>query len=182
MSLDKTIINSDGNTLDTMVQEWARHTVERLKKEIDQRGMSVTNELIESLTYRVESGQNPGIVISFRNYGAFRDMKFLFFSKMPPVDKLEQWVSKRGISQFAYVPGFGQEGLNRPDAAARIAWGIAKNFASGERLNNWARGKKQRSQWQQPAIGKAIAHLSHLLSENIADQAAKEIVKPLLRR
>ena len=181
MSLDKTILQTNTNVLDSMVHEWAKNTVEKLKKEISKREMTVSNELLESMTYRVESGQNPGVVISFRDYGAFRDMKFLFFTKMPPVDRLEEWVRRRGVNQFAYVPGFGQEGLNREDAPSRIAWGIAKNFSSGEKINNWARGKKQRSQWQQPTIGKAIAHLSHLLAETIADQGAKEIVKPFLR-
>lgn len=181
MSLDKTILNTNANVLDNVVREWAKNTVDDLKKEISKRGMSVSNELVESMTYRVESGQNPGIVISFKDYGAFRDMKFLFFTKMPPVDKLEAWVKKKGVDNFAYVPGFGESGIARPDAASRIAWGIAKHLSAGEKINNWAKGKKQRSQWQQPTVGKAIAHLSHLLAETIADQGAKEIVKPFLK-
>lgn len=181
MSLDKQILDTGNNTLDRVVHEWAKSTAEKFQKQIQKTGMSVTEELLQSMQYRVETGDNPGIVFTFKDYGAYRDMKFLFFSKHPPVDKLEEWVKRKGINFFGYVPGYGEAGLQRDDAAARIAWGIAKNFSSGEKINNWAKGKKQRSVWQQPVLGKAVAHLAHLLAENIAEEAGKEIIKPFIR-
>jgi hypothetical protein len=171
-----------GGDIDALAKYWAERTVEQFKKEITKKDIVLTQELLNSFQIRVTEGQNPSIIISYSAHGSYLDMKALFWTKMPPVDVLTEWVKKRGVNNFRYVPGY--EGSLRPDddtAAKRIAWAIGKNRISGETINQHARWKK-RKVWQQPALGKAVAYMANLLTEELAATASNDIIRPIINR
>lgn len=163
--------------LETLAKEWASKAVGQLRTNIAKKGLTVTRELLDSMDFTLVDGITPSIVISFASHGRYIDMKELFWHKAPPVDVLEKWVNKVGVGYFQYVPGYknrGVDGLDHPDAARRIAWGIAKNRASGEAVNQYGRWKREKI-WQNPEskkgdktnLGTSIGHLRHLLEEHL---------------
>jgi hypothetical protein len=166
--------------LEKLGREWAQKTVRQLKENIKKKGLTVSRELIDSLDYELVDGTTPSILLSFSVHGRAIDMKELFWHKAPPVDKLEAWVKRRGVSYFNYVPGYkgvGDEVTGLPNAANRIAWAIARNRASGEAVNQYGRWKREKI-WQNPGnnrtdptnLGTSIGHLRHLLEEWIAQE------------
>jgi hypothetical protein len=172
--------------LEALAKEWAKKTATQLKKNIQSKGLTVTQDLLDSITYGLRDGGNPSIVISFAAHGRFLDMKQLFWSKQPPVDVIEAWVKRKGLNAFAFVPGYGVSNSNAlntaPNAARRIAFGIAKSLNSGEVTNQY--GKWQRKKvWQNPSgktgagnLGTAIGHLRHLLEEEFASSSENILV------
>jgi hypothetical protein len=161
--------------LETLANEWAQKAVAQLRKNLEKKGLTVTRELIDSLDYTLVDGDTPSIVLSFAAHGRYIDMKELFWHKAPPVQVLEEWVRKKGVNYFDYVPGYkgrGDEVVGLPNAANRIAWAIAKNRASGEAVNQYGRWKREKI-WQNPSakksdrgnLGTSIGHLRHLLED-----------------
>jgi len=162
--------------LETLAREWAKKTGRQLKENIAKKGLTVTRELLDSMSYTLIDGDTPSIVFSFAAHGRYIDMKELFWHKAPPVDVLEKWVLKKGVAYFNYVPGYEKRDVNTidsiPNAARRIAWGIARDRASGEAVNQYGRWKREKI-WQNPLtnksaktnLGTSIGHLRHLLEE-----------------
>ena len=187
MSLNKKILGQEADAkrgivdLDAMAREWAGKTVRQLMTNIEKKGLVVTRELLDSLSYSIDDGDPPSINIYFSAHGRILEIKQLFWHKMPPFDKIVKWVKKQGVQDFAFVPGYEKQGmraltsLDQDKAASRIAWGIMKDRASGEGVNQYGRWKRQK-QWQNPSAGKsaknnlgtAIGHLRHLLEEEIS--------------
>lgn len=171
-----------GGDVGLLVDEWAKKTANNFIKTINKKNIKLTGELLNSFTYTVNSGSQPSITISFAAHGAFLDMKELFWHKTPPADVLKAWVKKVGISKFQYVPGYNSKfGMDEDKAASRIAWGIAYNRASGEGINQYSRWKREKV-WQQPQLGKAVAHLAYLLQEELAAIASDAVITPLMKK
>lgn len=171
-----------GGDVDALARYWAGYTVDKFKQEIQKKDIVLTQDLLNSFTIELKEGSTPSIIIRYAAHGSFLDMKNLFWTKMPPVDVLTEWVKKKGVSKFQKVPGYNNS--LRPDddtAAKRIAWAISKNRASGEPINQHARWKKKRA-WQQPILGKAVAYMANLLTEELAATAANDIIRPILNR
>lgn len=162
--------------LETLAKEWASKTLRQLQENVSKKGLTVTRELLDSLDFTLIDGDTPSIVLSFAAHGRYIDMKELFWHKAPPVDVLENWVKKKGVAYFNYVPGYEKRDVNEidsiPNAARRIAWAIAKNRASGEAVNQYGRWKRGKI-WQNPSpdrkgatnLGTSIGHLRHLIEE-----------------
>jgi hypothetical protein len=170
--------------IDHLAKSWAAKTVRMMKENLSKKKITLTRDLIDSLDYDLIDGDTPSIIIHFAAHGRYLDMKELFWHKAPPIDVLEEWVKKRGVNQFGFVPGYGVHNYSAlrsaPNAARRIAWAIAKNRANGEAVNQYGRWKRGKV-WQNPGgknskgnLGTAIGHLKHLLEEEIG--AAAEIM------
>src|SRR5690606_11024420 len=117
------------------------------------KGLVVTRELIDSLDFTINDGDPPSIDIHFSGHGRFLEIKQLFWHKPPPYDKILQWVKKKGVAYFDFVPGYEKHGakaiyaMDQDKAASRIAWGIMKDRAGGEAVNQYGRWKRAK-QWQ----------------------------------
>lgn len=176
--------------IDALALEWAQKTANQLKRNIAQKKLTLTRELLDSVVFSINDGNVPSISFEFAEHGRFLDMKQLFWHKAPPVDVLEEWVRKHGVSKFKFVPGYEPgKGFDDPKAARRIAWGIAKDRASGEAVNQYGRWKRSKT-WINPSSGKkgknnlgtAIGHLRHLLEEELAETIPNLIVYPINNR
>jgi hypothetical protein len=196
MGLNKKIIGREADAkrgivdLDAMAHDWASKTVAQLKKNIDKKGLVVTRELIDSLNYTINDGDPPSIDIYFSHHGRYLEIKQLFWNKPPPFDAIHAWVKKQPISEWAFVPGYkGKDGIGGMDiqkAQSRIAWGIMKDRAGGEVVNQYGRWKRAK-QWQNPSAGKsantnlgtAIGHLRHLLEDELSKHVENVLIYTL---
>lgn len=112
-----------------ILNEVTKDVIEQFKRAISQYGIELTDALKEDFQYHII--RSAGLVsaeIEFKSYGRFRDMAALRFGlHHPPVDAMEFFVEKIGLSNFTYVPGYPTS--YRPptvtNAVARIAAGIA---------------------------------------------------------
>jgi hypothetical protein len=69
--------------------------------------------------------------ITFNDYGRFRDMKSLTFNEVPNIGLIEAWVKAKGVSNFAWVPGYAIGSVPTETIAIRkIASAIAQHMAS----------------------------------------------------
>lgn len=162
--------------VERVAKSWAVHIVDRFKKQITKKNISLTDELLNSFEYKVFEGPggNVGVNISYEAHGKYIDMKNLYYTKLPPIDKIEEWVTKRGIENFQYVPGYSsnwQASIDGATAARRIAWGIAISRQKAGFVSN---GKSK--QWRVPELRKGISYLNKLLAEELAKTAQGNIV------
>ncbi|WP_373399674.1 hypothetical protein V8V91_08455 [Algoriphagus halophilus] len=109
----------------------------------------------------------------------FRDMKMLFWTKMPNIEAIENWVRKGYYPGKFYVPGYKEgstPGISQEKQIQRIAFGVAYAMGSArEPVNNWAKYKRKKI-WQNPKsnksapgnLGTSIGHLVKLIEEEMA--------------
>jgi len=117
--------------LDEELGDYAQRALEVLTQAIQAKGLVLTQELLNSLRTQVlaASAQHVATMgIQFEQYGRIKDMKGLSRTKAPPLEEIEAFVKKVGVSHFQYVPGYkyGQFPLASKTAINRIAWGIAR--------------------------------------------------------
>lgn len=170
--------------IDALARAWAQKTATQLKRNIAQKNLVLTKELLESVVFSINDTDTPSISFEFAQHGRFLDMKELFWHKAPPVNTLEEWVQKHGVRKFKFVPGYAPgKGFDDPNAAKRIAWGIARDRGRGEAVNQYGRWQRSKT-WINPTSGKsgktnlgtAIGYLRHLLEEELAAHVENLIV------
>jgi hypothetical protein len=107
--------------------------VKYLKASVKYTGHVLTQELLDSIEYDVVKESSEIAVkatIQFNDYGRFKDMKVLRYNSLPPIDALREFVAKKGIDKFAYVPGyeFNKAAVPTQKAIDRIASAIVQHF------------------------------------------------------
>ncbi|MFN3380686.1 MAG: hypothetical protein ACK41O_14620 [Runella zeae] len=110
--------------LEELLPDW----IDAYQESIERAGLTLTEELKQDFRYAIIRG--AGVVsaeIDFRQYGRFKDMKQLRFTRVPDIDAIKSYVETVGPQNFAYVPGY--DTTQRPptvnNAIARIAAGVA---------------------------------------------------------
>lgn len=131
--------------LEDMLTAWLQETILELKENAAKKKVSLTGETIASIVGNFEglnAKAQADILINFKNSGRYLDWKKRpEWNKLAPVDLLEQWVLKVGLSKFKYVPGYENSKTvpTQQQAAKRIAWGIA--------VSRYRRGVKKKAPW-----------------------------------
>ena len=164
---------------DELAEDWAKSVYKKLLDEMKKKKLDYSGELQDSLQVVVNKNNDdwPSVTISFGNYGRFVEMKNLYYSKHPPIQVLKDWVASKGISKFKFIPGYqGRKTVPTRDIAiSRIAWAVATARRYGGVSNQYGKNVR-RKVWKQRTLGKAVAHLNHLVAETMAT-TTQEIIK-----
>jgi hypothetical protein len=117
--------------LDEEVGDYAARALGLLTQTIQAKGLVLTEELLHSLRTQVVAATANHVAsmgVLFEQYGRIKDMKGLNRTKAPPIEEMEAYVKRIGLSNFPYVPGYkyGQFPLASKTAINRIAWGLAR--------------------------------------------------------
>jgi hypothetical protein len=118
--------------LDEEVGDYAARALALLTQSIQAKGLVLTEELLRSLqTQVVQASANhvASMGVLFEQYGRIKDMKGINRTKAPPIEEIEAYVKKVGLSHFDYIPGYTDRSKVLPTSARainRIAWGIAR--------------------------------------------------------
>ena len=117
--------------LDEEVGDYAARALGLLAQAIQAKGLVLSQELLDSLRTQVVGATAQHVAsmgILFEQYGRIKDMKGISRTKAAPIEELEEYVKKVGVSHFQYVPGYkyGQFPLSSKTAINRIAWGLAR--------------------------------------------------------
>lgn len=150
-----------------------------MQRKIQEAGFVVTGELLNSLRKQsmiVAKDLYAEFSIGFAGYGRFKDMRQLLYTKMPPIDVLEDYVRAIGLENFGYVPGYRKDAKFRvyitdSRAVNRIAWGIAMN----RRKEGVTGGRKKA--FYNPTRGRLV----YQVRDRIMEALPPEIMKGLKR-
>lgn len=109
---------------------WSENVQRLLINNLKKSNIDLTHALISSFANQVHNATSESIAsvqLAFLDYGRMKDMRRLFYTKMPPVEAMEEFVRKVGLSKFKYVPGYSSQSKVPSESIAikRIAWGIA---------------------------------------------------------
>jgi hypothetical protein len=148
--------------LDRYIQQelgnWGANTTRILQENIKRNKLVLSEDLLKSFRHQVITtmgGKLQSLLLSFNEYGRMKEMKGLTYTKMPPVEAMEEFVRKVGLAKFKYVPGYNRGKIPSEDIAVkRIAWGISKSMYSNYK------GKPRK--WFAKAF---YAEVNHLISE-----------------
>jgi hypothetical protein len=110
------------------LEEWQVYVLSVLTDQLKRKKLVLTGELLRSLQSEVvakTSEQAVSYALAFQNQGRFRDM-VTNSGKLPPLDVIEAFVKKTGLSKFDYVAGyqFSNRTPTETNAIRRVAWGI----------------------------------------------------------
>lgn len=115
-----------------LATEITSDAVRYFEKAVERSGLVLTSELRNSFQYQIVQQAGRLAVsgdIYFTGYGRLKDMRLLTYSTSPPVDALEEYVEKVGLSKFPWVDRFGRKQVPTTQSDARhIAWAIAMNI------------------------------------------------------
>jgi hypothetical protein len=118
--------------LDEEVSDYAARALALLSQAIQAKGLVLTEELLHSLQTQVVKASADHVAsmgVLFEQYGRIKDMKGINRTKAPPIEEIEAYVKKIGLSKFDYIPGYTDRSKVLPTSARainRIAWGIAR--------------------------------------------------------
>jgi hypothetical protein len=118
--------------LDEEVGDYAARALELLAAAIQVKGLVLTHDLLESLQAQVVAASADHVAsmgVLFHQYGRIKDMKGITRTKAPPIEALEDYVKKVGLSKFSYIPGYTDRSKVLPASSRainRIAWGLAR--------------------------------------------------------
>jgi len=153
-----------------------------MQRKLQAAGFVLTSELLNSLHHQsVIVGRElyAEFSIGFQGYGRFKDMRQLLYSKLPPIDVLEDYVRQLGLEKFKYVPGYllnaNYRVLHIPDNRAinRIAWGIATN-----RMRFGVKRSRKNS-FYNPTRGKLIYETGYRMLESLPSPILQTIKEQL---
>ncbi len=118
--------------LDEEVGDYAARALGLLTQAIQAKGLVLTEELLHSLRTEVVGATAQHVAqmgVLFEQYGRIKDMKGISRTKAPPIEEIEAYVKKVGLSHFDYIPGYTERSNVSPVSSLainRIAWGIAR--------------------------------------------------------
>jgi hypothetical protein len=117
--------------LDEEVADYGERALGLLAQAIQAKGLVLSEELLNSLRTQVVGATAQHVAsmgVLFEQYGRIKDMKGISRTRAAPIEELEEYVKKVGVSHFHYVPGYkyGQFPLASKTAINRIAWGLAR--------------------------------------------------------
>ena len=122
--------------VDDMLQEWLDETVLMIAKQLSRKKINVTGELLRSIRQELISRSQQGFhtaAISFKIHGKYLELKNLNYSDVQSGEIYYEWVKKKGLNRFKYVPGYKDKPDKLPTDKQmyRIAWAIAKGRENG---------------------------------------------------
>lgn len=155
--------------------DWGKNVRIALMESIRKQNLQLSGELINSLEFQVQAAAEnklAHVFFSFQDYGRHKDMRSLVYTKQAPVEAMEEFVRKVGLSNFKYVPGYTAGRMPSEDIAIkRIAWGISKG-----RLNAY---KHKPQKWFAKRfygqINLLITRMLEGYQDGIVNQAKKEM-------
>lgn len=152
---------------------YKRLVLEILADQIRTKGLVLTSELLDSLQAQTTQASErfvADMAVEFNQYGRIREMKNVQYTKGAPVEEMEAFVRKRGLSHFDYVPGYkrGQFPLSQDVAINRIAWGLSR-----ARLRDAGRHKPKG--WYAKTFYKSINRLIDALTTRYAQQTGVHV-------
>ena len=118
--------------IDEELGDYAARALQLLAAAIQAKGLVLSQELLDSLRSQVTAASAEHVAsmgVLFEQYGRIKDMKGINRTKAPPIEEMEAYVKKVGLSKFEFIPGYTARSKVLPissRAINRIAWGIAR--------------------------------------------------------
>lgn len=166
-------------TIEELANYFALETVQKLARNIRRRKLVNTSQLLNSLDSESRSDLARVVHVlsfAFEEYGRFYDMRSTRWQQQPPVEKILEWVKKRGVNFFGQDPYPYKNKVKTSERRMNeIAWGIARNRA------NVRTGPKRRP-WFASTFYKSLNALQEEISLGVMDRSIEQMKETLLWR
>lgn len=174
MALSNDAIQALTQYLEVQGLAWAKEFIAYRKSWLQSKGITVTDELINSLqeevTSTIEGAAKTRIEIAFKEYGRYIEMKNL---KAPGggaeyIKALEEWIEDKGLRQRFTNRLIQRKRLKTapPNVLNQLAWAIA--ISRNNRV-------KRRRQWYNKPKSASITELYNRVAANLPDLVLQEI-------
>lgn len=174
MALSNEAIQTITEYLEVQGLAWAKEFIAYRKQWLQSKGITVTNELINSLqeevTSNLEGAAKTRIEIAFKEYGRYIEIRNL---KAPAggqeyIQALEDWIEAKGLRQRFTNRLVQRKRLKAvPDNVLnQLAWAIA--ISRNTRI-------KRRRQWYNKPKSASITELYNRVAANLPDLVMQEI-------
>jgi hypothetical protein len=181
MAFEQVDINDEQNVafVNEVLEDWTAITLNDLKRSIQNAGLELTEDLLNSLRVEVmkaAAGDLARANFYFRMHGRWKDMRTVYKnysgswrqSGFPPIEAIKEFITKVGVEKFKYVPGYKMGTFPAENIAVRrLAWGIA--IGIGKR--NTIKAKK----WYAKTFYSQITPLIEALGGRAAQAVAKGV-------
>ena len=158
-----------------VIKDWVVTVDQRLQDEIRKGGQYIPQDTADNMFFEVlkaTAGGTAKVLLSFQDSGRHVDMRTLEYEKAPitkDINFILNWVKKKGISSFKYVPGYQDgKGANLPEdkRLMRIASAIIQSKRGTTKKN------KRRSKWFNKAFYQEVGRLVSKLSKEQVEYLA----------
>lgn len=162
--------------VDDILAAWVEYAIRQLQAKLKARKMVFDGKLAATLGFEVRGAIEGRAMakLNLQQYGRYRDMKRLTYTRPANYDAMLRFVEKMGLQSFKYVPGYNpaQRKVRRIPTTSvamnRIAWGVA-----------WSRYRKyshRRKQWLNKFFyGPVVGQLVDMLVEKTGTSAVQII-------
>jgi hypothetical protein len=164
--------------LNMIARRYAAEFEQKVRGELSQkkyRASGVLADSVKSVIKPATPTTAPEITIEYEDYGDYLNKKNLIYVKMPPVEKLLEWV-QAGKFRRRFVPGYADGAIPKIDEQAqenRIAWAIAKSIKDK---------KHKRRAWKRAALPKLLRQMNDELTAAWARKTEEIIAQSLSTR
>ena len=164
------------NFVSEILAEWLPFAAQSIIAAMEKRGLISSGELTESVLGKYLGNSvngDPVASLVFETYGRYMDLKKLARKPMPNdviMGVLQEWVNKRGLGAFKYVPGYKTKpNISEDMQLKRIAWGIGKSKKISK-AKGWRYAKRKTS---------LIINLTERLATSYAEVTQRMIKRQL---
>ncbi|OJW76349.1 hypothetical protein [Spirosoma sp. 48-14] len=117
---------------------------EAFKRRIQEAGLNLSGELLASFRQRAAT-EAEGYVearLEMAALARIKDLRWMNYTRTPPLLAMEYYVEKVGASHFAYVSGYKKGTFPATEARAveRIAWSLKMSLAKRPNVTRGYRG------------------------------------------
>jgi len=150
----------------------------RLRESLNQELLifKVTGELQGSVEVSVipaDFDEPPIITAEYEGYGEFIGKRKLLWVKVPPIEKLIQYVQDKNLTSKGRIPGYVGDAPNLSEfkKAERIAWAIAISKQKNDTF--------KRRPWKKKALPDVLNDLNRTVLAEFANEMAKYLGKQI---
>ncbi|MEM9992031.1 MAG: hypothetical protein AAF738_09715 [Bacteroidota bacterium] len=169
------LIPIDGRVLQVIefvAQEYRLETMQNLALSLQGVKLFSTRTLVNSLSSEQRSDLSrvvTSVLIAFEDYGRYHDMRGHFYDYIPDIEKIKEWITKKGLAAFGEDPHPYKHKIKSDERRKNeIAWGYAKSLYLGKR-------KFIRRKWYQSNFYATLSQLQEDLSIAMADEFVEEL-------
>ena len=172
----------DTAVLDT-IEELASHfqdeVVAKWAANIRRQKIMNTRQLLNSLDAATEQHVGRMVIamqFAFQEYGRYIDIRKKRWSHQPPVDKIIEWIEKRGLQSFGPDPKPNKKKPKTPERRKNeIAWGTARQYKANDKRNT-------SKAWMQSTFYKSLNALYDEIALGVSDRSMDAMRESLTAR
>ena len=157
-----TINNESFMEIEKVLQEFTTYVETALKASLKAKGVFLTGATLDSLKSQViavAATQQLSTELSFQDSGILQQRKGYSYDKTPPIKAFEEFVSKKGLGSFQFIPGYEKSTALNAGAQERFVKRIAWAMVFARKKNGKQKARVWFNKTYYTALNNAVADI-----------------------